>query len=346
MIYSINFKEIVEFSENTRRIIKSIKGPLVYRINHKELGKCYIGSTRNLYERLYCKLFGYYWKIIGENKLNVSRIHKAIMRYGFDKFDLEVLELFDDIKKAHDAESSLIDKYDSYFSGYNSTPSGHWKNRSDEVNRKGITVWVTNGIESRMVPKNLLGEFEKRGYWRGSTAVSNNLKGTVFLHNDFETIRIHPEDVEAALENGYILGKGFVDPKLGRIVVTDGVITKFITKEQLPDYLDRGFYKGKDETTKSSMRGLICMTNDVIDIRVNKSNIEYIEYLYSIGFRRGKKDTINRHLRYVTNIVTYEIKRIHPDTLDEYVNSGNWIKGRKTKEQVQRLVERRSNQVV
>lgn len=323
----INFKDIVERSPEIIKLIKSVKGPIIYRIYRISTNMSYIGSTKSLYDRLYCKLFGYYWKIIGENTNDLSRIHKAIISNGFSDFNMEVLEYHNDIKSARDKESDLIELYDSYYSGYNATPTGHWKNMINEPRRAGLYIWVSKGDDSRMIPKSLFNEFEMRGYKRGHIGASMNLKGSVYMHNDYETIRVHSNEVSSAIELGYIEGRGFDDPKLGRIVMTDGKVTRFIKPEQYEDFLDRGFYRGKDEIVKSKMRNKVCMTNGYEDIRVYPNEVSEKE---SQGYWKGRKPSERSNLRYITNVDTGEVKRVHLTKLNEFLNTGNWIRGRKS----------------
>lgn len=322
----INFKDIIERLPGTIKQVKSIKGPIIYRIYRISTGMSYIGSTKSLYDRLYCKLFGYYWKVIGENTNDMSRIHRAITSNGFSDFNIEILEYHNDIELARDRESILIEKYDSYYSGYNATPTGHWKNRPKEPERSGLYIWISRDDDSRMIPRSLYSEFELRGYKRGHTGASRSLKGTVYMHNDYETIRVHENEVSAAIDLGYEKGRGFDDPKLGRIVMTDGKTTWFIKPEQYEDCIDRGLYRGKDEVTKFKMRNKVCMTNGIEDKRVTPDKVSEME---SRGYWKGRKPSERSNLRYIININTGEIKRVHLTKLDEFLSTGNWIRGKK-----------------
>jgi len=69
------------------QILKDNQGrAAIYRWVNKDNGKTYIGSTVNLSVRLYKY---YSLKHIGEIK---TPIHNALLKYGFDKFKLEILE--------------------------------------------------------------------------------------------------------------------------------------------------------------------------------------------------------------------------------------------------------------
>lgn len=60
----------------------------VYMITNKVTKKFYIGATTNLKRRFYDYLR---IKRLEENRS--SRIHKALLKYGFDKFSVTILEL-------------------------------------------------------------------------------------------------------------------------------------------------------------------------------------------------------------------------------------------------------------
>lgn len=69
------------------QILKDNQGKAaIYRWVNKVNGKTYIGSTVNLSVRLYKY---YSLKQISERK---TSIHNALLKYGFDKFKLEILE--------------------------------------------------------------------------------------------------------------------------------------------------------------------------------------------------------------------------------------------------------------
>lgn len=73
-------------------IIKDNRGKVgVYRWINKENGNCYVGSSINLSKRL-TNYFNYsYITDPGRNML----IHKALLKYGYSKFLLEILEYCD-----------------------------------------------------------------------------------------------------------------------------------------------------------------------------------------------------------------------------------------------------------
>jgi len=62
----------------------------IYRWNNLVTGKCYIGSAINLTNRLYNYLS--YKFLIRETRYNKSLIYKAILKYNYNNFSLDILK--------------------------------------------------------------------------------------------------------------------------------------------------------------------------------------------------------------------------------------------------------------
>lgn len=93
---------------------------IIYIITNKINNKVYIGQTiQPLKDRWYrhCQQ-----KSLSDSELNMS-IKRAILKYGKQNFNIEVLEECDK-SILNDREIFYIKKYDSYKNGYNSTIGG------------------------------------------------------------------------------------------------------------------------------------------------------------------------------------------------------------------------------
>lgn len=92
----------------------------IYKITNRLNGKAYIGQTvQNVKDRWYrhCRK-----RNLSENEMNMY-IKRAILKYGRETFEFEVLEECDeDYLDAR--EISYISYYDSFNRGYNLTPGG------------------------------------------------------------------------------------------------------------------------------------------------------------------------------------------------------------------------------
>ena len=107
-------------SVRLERLMKENFNCVVYKHTNKINGKCYIGVVfggRNPEQR---------WGIGGKNYLN-NKQHKfarAILKYGWDNFEHEILFNNLSVEEAKEKEKELIQKYDSFRNGYNSTLGG------------------------------------------------------------------------------------------------------------------------------------------------------------------------------------------------------------------------------
>lgn len=70
--------------------------PGIYMITKKVTKKFYVGMSTNLKG-----IFQSYLSVKRLNSNRSSRIHKALLKYGFDNFSISILELDKDIKNKH-----------------------------------------------------------------------------------------------------------------------------------------------------------------------------------------------------------------------------------------------------
>lgn len=91
----------------------------IYKITRKDTGQCYIGLSENI-EKRYCQH-------ANGNDIKCSRIDRAMVKYGEDKFDLEIIEeLPNDRILLMEREEYWVKYYDTYEdkNHYNLTPGG------------------------------------------------------------------------------------------------------------------------------------------------------------------------------------------------------------------------------
>lgn len=94
---------------------------LIYTIENKINGKKYVGSTTQGLKRRWAQ----HKKDAIKNP--VTRIAKAIKKYGADNFILDAHIECDDIENMYDWERELISQYDTIKNGYNSHKGGNLK---------------------------------------------------------------------------------------------------------------------------------------------------------------------------------------------------------------------------
>ncbi len=116
------------------------KLPGIYKLTNKINGKIYIGKSVNLYNRI--KQHRSYKKQL----LNKQYIHKAIIKYGTENFDVEILHYYDVCSNNSELialETAFIDEYKSLnkFGGYNIHLISSYENRckSKEKTKRKIS---------------------------------------------------------------------------------------------------------------------------------------------------------------------------------------------------------------
>lgn len=78
----------------------------VYKLQNKHNGKCYIGRTVNIKDRM-----------TQHRTCKDSAVYEAIQKHGFDAFDLSFMEV--PIRDAKWWEEFMIQYFDSFYNGYN-----------------------------------------------------------------------------------------------------------------------------------------------------------------------------------------------------------------------------------
>ena len=97
----------------------------IYIVKHKDKTNlhCYIGQSINIYNR-----FKFHHLVDYKNPNNPQyngKFYQAIRKYGWDEFEVEILELCP-IEELDEKEVLYINNYNSFYDGYNSTPGGQF----------------------------------------------------------------------------------------------------------------------------------------------------------------------------------------------------------------------------
>ena len=96
--------------------------PLIYKATNKINLKCYIGKTiKTLAQRKGDHVYE------AKHKKTNFVFHKALMKYGIDNFDWEIIKECKSVNEMDKSEIDLIDKYDSFYGnghGYNMIKDG------------------------------------------------------------------------------------------------------------------------------------------------------------------------------------------------------------------------------
>lgn len=271
MTMEFEFYNIVN-DKFTRKLIRSIKYPLVYRIYHKSLNINYIGSTKSLYSRLFGK-WGYI-RIVSI-KEGMCPIHRALDKYGYQDFVFIVENFTDTIDEAKNLEEFYITKYDSFFNGYNETPDG----KGGKMN----VTYITDGINDKRVSNKWLTKFNNtlpEGWKFGRTSKPN--KNKIHVNNGTELRYIYEYELHEFLSRGYVIGT-LNKPSKGRIVMNNGVQDKFVKPEDEELYKSLGYTRGGLKGVQNRMK--IWINNGVRNTKINYDELD--KYL-SENWVRGR----------------------------------------------------------
>lgn len=121
----------------------------IYIIKNKINNQCYIGQSVNITRR---------WRQHKEAVANGVKtpLYLAIQKYGIDNFDFQILEECS-IEELNDREIYWIEKYDSYYKGYNQTRGGqqysHNVKLSDEDYDKIVQLLQDSSYTQKEISK-------------------------------------------------------------------------------------------------------------------------------------------------------------------------------------------------
>lgn len=115
----------------------------IYKIQHKETGKVYIGLSVDIHAR---------WKQHRSFSRHNGRsaIHNALRKYGIDAFDFSVIEECDRLL-IESREQYWIQHYNSMVDGYNLTAGGEQSKIVSVETRQKIAQSLTGKVQSKEV---------------------------------------------------------------------------------------------------------------------------------------------------------------------------------------------------
>ena len=101
---------------------------IVYKHTNKINNKCYIGIT--------CQTANQRWRLDGKGYSQQTKFYNAIIKYGWDNFNHEILYTNLTKEQAVEIEDALIEQFDSIKNGYNILKSTMPHTTSDETKVK------------------------------------------------------------------------------------------------------------------------------------------------------------------------------------------------------------------
>lgn len=191
---------------------------------------------------------------------NKCHFHDAIDKYGFDKFEYQVLEEFtsdskDELRELlNEAEIKWIRIRDSYNNGYNMTTGGQYVFDTNKCSHSGSQNpcakdrrrHITNGIENRFVKVSDLDQYFEDGWTIGYAPRdwSERNKKTSEKRKGQPSPR-------KGVKLGDSTRKLLSENMLGRIRLTNGVINVMATENEVQHYLDMGYRYGMTRKQKN-----------------------------------------------------------------------------------------------
>lgn len=274
----LNFKILFSDKIRTRTELNNLGGVL-YRIHHIGTTKNYIGTAKNIVDRIYSDFDGYFTILNGKIYDKYRKIHKALEEFGIENFELIIEKTGDFYIDIDPYETEYIIKYDSFNNGYNDTPTGKSNNKTGvkyditgktpihnpvtgiqkfvyphEINNyegfipghktkpKKTTAgmtWATNDVINIMIYES---DSIPQGFHLGKIqAPKERIR---FMNNGIHQIRVPLSQVDEFKLNGYNEGRLNKLGNLGKVTVHKDGKTKYILESELEDHLKLGYSPG------------------------------------------------------------------------------------------------------
>lgn len=223
----------------------------IYRITNKINNKAYIGqTTNNIYHRWYHHCYD-------AVKLNVNfAFYNAIRKYGTECWHIEILENVEDVNMLNEREIYWIAHYNTFKNGYNSSSGGNQKTIYSEETRKKHSEWMLNNSplkgkkhskELKIKRSKALKGIIKNKEWIRKISESNkgNVRSTESKLKQSETrIRKNIKPTKKWRENMSKLFSGEGNPAYGRIWLNNAMENKYVYKDEINLWLEKGFELG------------------------------------------------------------------------------------------------------
>lgn len=158
----------------------------IYKITNNQNNKIYIGKTQ--------RTINIRWKEHKKdcfNKEKDNKLYRAMRKYGVENFTIEQLEIVPDYKLS-DKEKLYIQKYNSYYSGYNSTFGGDGESKVDfsmieKLYKNDLSCLQISKITGH-TPKTISNLLKGHGYKvKHASTYKSTGKKVIFEHNVYHS---------------------------------------------------------------------------------------------------------------------------------------------------------------
>lgn len=279
-------------------------GYLIYKITNVINNKSYIGDTKlNLRWRLFDHWVGSHFSRYEDKSCN-THLYNSMRKYGLKNFNISIIST--DLNLT---ESYFIDKFNSFYDGYNESMSGlpfhkgsavegkifirkdseskliksnelsYWESLGWRLgNLTEDRIWINKDSKSLMITKDELEDYLISG-WNIGRGYATNLN-MIWVNKNLEAKMIPESELDYHLSIGYSIGKGYSE-KLGTVLINNGVSYKYVNSNDLDSYISKGWVKGLIQNSKK-----IWIVNSEND-RLKITESEIIKY-HKKGYAHGR----------------------------------------------------------
>ena len=215
----------------------------IYKITNLVNGHSYIGLSTNIEKRFCYHKNPYNW-----NREKDKTLYKAILKYGIDNFNFEILEECS-IEELSEKEKFYIDKYDTFHNGYNMTAGGE-DNSGDSHPRHKLTKEDVIDIRTRYA--NL--ERRKNVYELYKDRIGESGFGKIWKGETWKTIMMEvytPENKKFHAHNTANIGS-----QNGRSRLTEQEVREIRTRRKNGEKLSDVYKDYQDKLTKGSFTNI------------------------------------------------------------------------------------------
>lgn len=173
----------------------------IYKITNSINGKIYIGKTKSTIEKRFCRHIQEA-KFENKNNYNQSYFHQALLKYGIENFNIEIIDIATTKEELNTKEIYWIKEYNATNReiGYNLTIGGDGGDTTKEY------IWINDGVKNKYIKYD-----ESIPYgWKKGRLISNQFKysskNKKWINNQLEEKLIDVQFLAEYLNDGWILG--------------------------------------------------------------------------------------------------------------------------------------------
>ena len=209
----------------------------IYKTTNKINGKYYIGAhkTDNLDD-------GYFGSGI--------ILNRAIEKYGIENFKREILFCFNNPEEMWNKEQELV-IVDEFTYNIKSGGDGGFDyiNENKLYNTNNMIEWVRNPLNKEKIKEYSMSyriNKDSESYKKWCKNLSISSKKYYENHENSFKNKTHTEEAKKKIgKANSVKQKGSGNSNFGKCWITNGTENKSIKKEQLDEWIEKGYYKGR-----------------------------------------------------------------------------------------------------